>query len=207
MILAVLLSGCFAQQVQTLYEAKQVPALRALAAEAATAGDSLVLRYRLYALDRDPRHLRQLPDPTPSSPGRDLALLSALWAWRIPGSAPWNVVRYGRRAGELLDRALAAAPGDPLVRLVEAQSLLFRPGIAGGDVRLAARKLSALRQDLADDACGTGRAEIDYWLWFALRKMNDPSAGTMRSAMERDSTVPVLYREMLAAFDSVNAGR
>jgi len=202
MLLALAVSACFAQQVFESFAGRDVPALEHLAAAATTREDSLLARYRLYPLTGDRRWIDGLPTDLREASGREFALLSSLWAWYIPGSAPWNVVRYGRRAGGLLDRALAEAPHDPLVRLIEAQSLLFRPGIAGGDVGLAIARLRVLRDELADGnaACGTSAAEVGYWLWFAMRRTGDPGAADERRALEA-AVPPPLFRTMLDSLE------
>jgi hypothetical protein len=201
-ILEVLLSvatTCFASTVHDTYARMDTTALRALLADVTTREDSLLVRYRLYVLTKDRNMLRRLPEDVPDGTGRELAMLSALWAYRIPGSAPWNVVTFGRRSSSLLERALADVPDDPLVRLIEAQSLLFRPGIAGGDVRLAVRRLRELRP-LAqrDRECGVPVLEVDAWLWYGLRKAEDPEAALLRGRLLAAGP-PLLYRRFLGA--------
>lgn len=198
MIAAVLLGVCFAQTVHDQYAAKDPVALRAQLAAAITREDSLLVRYRLYALTRERSVIAALPDDLDAASPRELALLSALWAWRIPGSAPWNAVRLGRRSNGLLGRARAAAPEDPLVWLIDAQSLIFRPGFAGGDVRQAIARLRGLRPRVGEEACGVSAIEVDYWLWHALAKAGDPDAPGLRERLLA-SRPPPLYVEMLDA--------
>ena len=195
-VLALVLGACFADRVHNAYADHAVTLLRELMADATTTEDSLLVRYRLYPLLQDKALLADLPRTTAGMGARELALLSALWAWRIPGSAPWNAVTYGRRAGALLDRARAAAPADPMVRLIDAQSRIFAPGYAGGDVRAAVARLRALHEELPHDACGISLAEVDYWLWFSLVKLRDPAAEAVRDRLMAGDT-PRLYREML----------
>ena len=190
---------CFAATVHDAYARMDSTALRRLMAEAATREDSLVVRYRLFALTREKALLRSIPEDASGPGARELALLSALWAYRIPGSAPWNVVTFGRRSVRLLDRALVAAPDDPLVRLVEAQALLFRPGIAGGDVQQGIRRLRELRPLAeADPGCGVPVVEVEAWLWYGLRKAGDHGAAGLRRQLLAEG-LPPLYRAFLGA--------
>lgn len=205
MILELLVSAtatCFARTVHDTYAHMDTTGLRALMADARSREDSLLVRYRLYALTQEKVLLRRIPEDVPHGGGRELALLSALWAYRIPGSAPWHVVSYGRRTLGLLDRALESAPDDPLVRLIEAQSLLFRPGIAGGDVRRAIRRLRELRPLAGHDAeCWVPVLEVDAWLWYGLRKAGDREAVGLRRRLLA-AEPPPLYREFFGP-DSV----
>ncbi len=198
-------AACFAVTVHDTYARMDTVGLRRLMAEAPTREDSLLVRYRLFSLTREKALLRRIPEDARGGTGRELALLSALWAYRIPGSAPWNVVTFGRRSLRLLDRALAAAPDDHVVRLVEAQSLLFRPGIAGGDTRAAIGRLRELRGRVEADtgAAAVPLAEADAWLWFALRKAEDAGAADLRRRLLAAGPAP-LYRAFLGA-DSVGS--
>lgn len=185
---------CFAQDLHDAYAALDTGRVAALHAAAATREDSLLALYRWYALSRDGRLLRGLPDPGEGASARELALLSALWAWRIPGSTPWNVVRHGRRSQSLLDRALRLDAADPLVALIEAQSLLFRPGIAGGDPRLALVRLRELSSRLrARPPCGVPAVEADAWHWYAANKVGDAEAPVLAERL-RVRELPPLYR-------------
>jgi len=204
-IAAALAALCLSGTIHERYAAGDSAGLRTLLATAPSRADSLEVRYRLYALTRDRTVIARLPDDLSDGRPRELALLSALWAWHIPGSAPWNVVRYGRRSKALLDRALAGAPTDPLVWLIDAQSLIFRPGIAGGDVHRAADRLRELRDRLTDaGTCGVNPVEVDYWLWYALSRAGDPAAGPLRERLLA-SRLPPLYQRMLDA-DNLAAG-
>jgi hypothetical protein len=198
-------AACFAAGVHDAYARMDTVALRRLMAEAPTRADSLLARYRLFALTREKSLLGRIPTDIPGGQGRELALLSALWAYRVPGAAPWNVVTFGRRSVRLLDRALAAAPDDPVVRLVEAQSLLFRPGIAGGDVHLAVRRLRDLQPLAAADETGAVPvAEVEAWLWYGLRRTGSADAAEVRGRLLAAGPAP-LYRAFLGA-DSVSTG-
>jgi len=192
-------AACFAATVHDAYARMDTTALRRMLTDAPAREESLLVRYRLFALTREKTLLRRIPEDLPDPDARELALLSALWAYRIPGSAPWNVVTFGRRSVRLLDRALVLAPDDPLVRLVEAQALLFRPGIAGGDVRRGVERLRELRPlAAADGACGVPPLEVDAWLWFALAKAGDRASDDLRRRLLALDPPP-LYRAFLGA--------
>ncbi len=196
-MILLLLALCHGNLVQAAYAKKDVEGLATLLAEAEVREDSLLARYRLFALTREHEVLRDLPKDLDSATARELALLSALWAYRIPSAGLFQLFSYGRRSNGLLRRALDADPNDPLVRLIEAQSLLFRPGIAGGDTELALELLLELRLSVRQPCpCGLGPLEIDLWLWYAMERADHPDADRFRNTLE-GRALPALYREFL----------
>ncbi len=195
---ALLLSVCFAQPVHQAYAAMDTVALVRLYSAAPTREDSLLARFRLYALTRERQWIAGLPGGLRDGSAREYALLSALWAYHIPGSAPWNVIRYGRRSAGLLDEALRRGPRDQLVVLIDGQSLLFRPGIAGGDVRRGIARLRQLAAAADADACGVTRLEAEAWLWFGLARAGTDEAPALRRRLLATSPPP-LYARFLDA--------
>jgi hypothetical protein len=201
MIVTLLMAAqvCFAQDVHDAYARQDTTALRAMVRAAHAREDSLLVRYRLFALTREKDLLRTIPPSARGLSARGAALLSALWAYRIPGSAPWNVVTFGRRSMQLLQQAKADAPDDPLVHLIEAQSLLFRPGIAGGDVEQAVAILRDLRVRVAAASdCEVPLIEVEAWLWYALRKAGEGEADAVRRRILAGDPQP-LYRAFVRA--------
>jgi hypothetical protein len=196
-MIAVLLALCFGQVTQTAYADKDVETLRTLFAQAPTREDSLFLRYRLYALTREFDLIADIPSKVDSATAREFALLSALWGYRIRNVGLINLYIYGRRSNGMLNRALSLDDDDPLVMLIEGQSLLFRPGIAGGDKHKALQRFRELKR-LVDHApaCGLDPQEIDAWIWYTLEKLGAQEADSARARLLGGELRP-LYREFV----------
>jgi hypothetical protein len=195
---ALLLGLCFGDMVHDAYVTGNPDTLRALVRYAETREDTLLLRYRLYALTESPGLIAEIPADLDSASARELALLSALWGYRASDARLLQLVVYGRRTLGLLNRALETDPDDPLVMLIDAQSLLFRPGIAGGNKERGLERLQTLRQQvLAEASCGVTPLEADVWLWYALERNGAAEAGALRrELLERE--LPPLYRDFVA---------
>ena len=192
-------SPSFADSTQTHYANQNAEALRALLHDADTRFESLLARYRLYPLTEDSDVIDDLPsDPAPDHSARELALLSGLWAYRAGEASFINAVRYGRRSMDFLKAAKAAAPSNPYVLLVEGQSLLFRPSIAGRDVDAAAERFDRLVDVLASHPnTGIAKTEAQMWLWLALRECGRAEeATTLREALLANQP-PALYLQFL----------
>lgn len=194
---ALLLGLCFGDLVHDAYVTGNPDAVRELVRYAETREDTLLLRYRLYALTESPGLIAEIPDDLDSATARELALLSALWGYRASDARLLQLVVYGRRTLGLLNRAIEADADDPLVALIDAQSLLFRPGIAGGSTERGLARLRSLREQMsAKPSCGVTPLEADVWLWYALARSGDPEAALLRrDLLERD--LPPLYRDFL----------
>lgn len=196
---ALLLSLCFGELVHDAYVTGDPEAVRELVRYAETREDTLLLRYRLYALTQSPGLIAQIPETLDSATARELALLSALWGYRTADARLLQLVVYGRRTLGLLDRAMRTDARDPLVMLIDAQSLLFRPGIAGGSKERGLERLRALdRQVRSAPSCGVAPLEAEIWLWYALHRNGDPEAAALRHDLLR-RVLPPLYRDFLAS--------
>lgn len=194
---AVLLALCFGHLTQPAYAEKDVHTLHALFAEAKTREDSLLLRYRLYALTQDKELIADIPTNLDSASAREFALLSALWGYRVQDVGLINLIIYGQRSLRLLDRAIRRDAAEPLVMLIEAQSLLFRPGIAGGNKRRALTRFRELRERVDEaPACGLDAQEVDSWIWYALEKLGAQEADSARASLLQ-ADLPLLYREFV----------
>ncbi|MBE0595523.1 MAG: hypothetical protein IH616_24310 [Gemmatimonadales bacterium] len=192
------LGFCFGDVAHRAYAAEDPEGLRALVEFARTREDTLLLRYRLYALTQRPGLIIDIPSDLDSASARELALLSALWGYRTRDLGLLELYVVGRRTMGLLERALELDPEDPLVMLIDAQSLLFRPAIAGGSKRGGLERLRALQTRVhRTPACGVSRVEADAWLWYALDKNNDPAADSLRAELQ-SQPLPQLYRRFLA---------
>lgn len=181
------------------YAHRDVDALRTLLEDAETREQALLYRYRLYPLTQDERYLKELPEDLPDGTARELALLSGLWGYRAAESAIFRAVRFGQHAESLLQRATTLAPDDPLVLLIEGQSLLFKPRIVGGDSEEALRRFEQLRETLAsEDGDALAVLEADLWIWYANKKLGRAEADVLRERLLRQP-LPPLYREFLSA--------
>jgi hypothetical protein len=185
-----------------LYARKDPSGLTRLRAQARTVSDDLLLRYRLYPLTRDTRHLEDLPEPEPSASARDLALLSALWAYRTAEAPAWRIPAYGRRSDALLQRARALDPEDPFVLLVDGQSALYRPALFGGSAETALARFTRLRDALrrreasGRPVAGLPLVEAEVWVWYTLRKLGRGDTDALRDRLLAQNPPP-LYREFL----------
>ena len=141
----------------------------------------------------------EIPENEQEASPRELALFSALWAYRTQDARLLQLAVIGRRTMKYLNRALDADPDDPLVMLIDAQSLLFRPGIAGGSKERGLHRLTALRERLAHDvSCSVSPLEAEVWYWYALHKNEDPRETEVFDRLMA-GPLPDLYRSFLQA--------
>lgn len=182
---------------QVYYATQNVQALQTLLAQSDDRTVQLLCRYRLYPLTEDEAYLKDLPTELENPTARDLALLSGLWGYRVMTSSVLNIPKHGLRANKLLDEAKALDPDEPFVLLIEGQSLLFRPGIFGGDKKTALLRFQRLHDVLKkakDDSIS--QMEADLWVWYALKKLEADEATAMRTQLLA-SNPPPLYRSFL----------
>lgn len=188
--------------IATLYAHKDHRGLDRLRSEVSTVGDELLLRYRLYPLTQDSEVIGDLPDAPEGRSARELALLSALWAYRVAEAPPWRIPAYGRRTDALLHRARAIDADDPFVLLVDGQSALYRPAIFGGSAEMALDRFARLRDRLrrAEAAGkpveGLPLIEAEVWVWYTLRKLDRGDTDALRDRLLAQRPPP-LYLEFL----------
>lgn len=188
----------FAEFTQQHYSARDVDALRALCAEASTTEATLLCRYRLYPLTKEDTLLDDLPVRPDEPTTRTLALLSGLWGYRAANAPVVTAVRYGLYSDRLLRQARELSPDDPFVLLVEGQSLLFRPRLAGRDAEAALERFRRLESVLPRHPhCGISRMEARIWIWFTLRDLDPAEARQLRRDLLADRPPP-LYRQFLS---------
>jgi hypothetical protein len=98
----------------------------------------------------------------------------------------------------LLETAKARAPEAPFVLLVEGQSLLFRPAIAGKDAAAAAERFARLAEIVAEEGVvGISQTEANAWRCVALEEAGRTSeAEALRDRMQKQDLAP-LYRQFL----------
>ncbi len=187
-----------ADSVEHFYAWQDVAALQSLCAGTLSREEDLLCRYRLYPLTEDAAYLADLPSKLSSASAREYALLAGLWGYKASSGSLFNVIRCGRRAGRLLSQAKESDPGEPFVLLIEGQSFLFRPGVFGGDNGRALELLRELQRIIASDHVdGISSMEADLWVWYALKRMNDPAADAVQRSIEGRNPPP-LYRAFLA---------
>jgi len=196
LLLAVTLSPPFEQEVQHAYAHQQPDTLRTLLAQADARADSMLVRYRLYPLTEDASLLHDLPSTLDSATAREYALLSGLWSYRAGEASILSAMQYGRRSASILERAVEQDPDDPYVLLVEGQSLLFRPAIAGRDMEAAAARFEQLAAQ-ADTAAGITRMEAQVWQWLALKEAGQTDKASTLHQQLLSQDPPSLYRQFL----------
>ncbi|MEM8599589.1 MAG: hypothetical protein AAGF99_06700 [Bacteroidota bacterium] len=195
--IAVLSFATYSDSLATFYGSRDVAAMERLYGSAATLEQQLLARYRLYPVTQDDAYLRDLPDGDEARSARELALLSALWAYRVSDAPPWKIPSYGRRSEALLDRARALDADDPYVLLVDGQALLYKPSIFGGDVNAALNRFTHLRRVLPQHPhTGIARVEADVWAWYAMHKLGHDAAEPLRAQLLSEQP-PVLFRQFL----------
>lgn len=196
LLLALMAPSPFAQEVQHAYAHQEADTLRTLLSRAETRSDSLLVRYRLYPISEDPSLLDNLPSKLPDGSAQERALLSGLWSYRAGEASIFNAVQYGRRSANILERAREQDPDDPYVLLIEGQSLLFRPAIAGRDPGTAAARFDRLAT-LADAAVGITGMEAQVWRWLALREAGQTDVAARLHERLLSQNPPPLYRQFL----------
>lgn len=199
LLILILALGPVAERTQEHYARKDVAALDALLERTEDRSLRLLCRYRLYPLTHDAGYLDDLPEELEQGTARELALLAGLWGYRASEAPFYKAIAYGRRSMALLDDARALDPDEPYLLLIEGQSLLFRPAIAGGDDAEALRHFRRLARVLPQHAeSGISPLEAQVWTWYALRRTDETAAHALRAELlERD--VPRLYREFLSS--------
>ncbi len=198
LILFATMSSPFAQAAQTAYAQQDAERLRTLFDRASSRSDSLLVRYRLYPLTEDETVLEEIPASLSDGTPREYALLSGLWAYRAGEASFFSAIRYGHRSTNLLETAKAQAPEAPFVLLVEGQSLLFRPAIAGKDPAAAAERFARLAEIVkADDVSGISQTEAHVWRWLALTEADQPQTGEALRARLLKRDLPPLYEQFL----------
>jgi hypothetical protein len=193
-----LMDPSFADSTQVYYAQQNAEALEALLDRADTRFEDLLCRYRLYPLTEDEDLLDDLPEDLDDGSARELALLSGLWGYRAARASIFSAIRYGRRAERLIDEAHAHDPDDPFVLLIEGQSLIFKPAIAGRDEEAALQRFNRLCDVLQSAPADTGvsMTEAQLWRWYALHQMDMNNASAVRDELLA-SDPPPLYRQFL----------
>jgi len=195
---ALLTSANFHETAQALYGAGDRAGLERLCATATRQEEDLLCRYRLYPLTENRALLNNLPtDLNEQASARSLALLAGLWGYKASVAPITRMPGYGGRSLRLMERARALDPDEPFLLLVDGQSLLFRPAIAGGNRRQALERFTRL-QTVAQRRSGSGVSthEAEIWRWYALHRMNDASAPALRERLLRQN-MPTLYHAFL----------
>jgi len=198
LLLFATMTAPFTQATHTAYVQQDAEQLRALLKRASSRADSLLVRYRLYPLTEDEAVLEELPSSLSNGTAREYALLSGLWAYRAGEASFFSAFRHGRRSTNLLEAAKARAPEDPFVLLVEGQSLLFRPAIAGRSPAAAAKRFARLAKSLkTHDVPGISRNEAQVWQWMALRKAGRTIQAETLWTRLQERELPPLYQQFL----------
>ena len=186
-----------ADSLARYYAAQDAAAIVRLHRQARSREERLLCTYRLFPLTRNDAWLSAIPEADGVRSARELALIAALWAYRAANAPPWQLPFYGRRSEGVLDRARALDPDDPYVLLVEGQSLLYKPGVFGGDAAAAQARFERLREVLGGRPVpGLDPMEAEVWIWMALRKRRDPTAEAMRQRLLARQP-PSLFRQFL----------
>lgn len=180
------------------YAEQNVERLRAGLENAESRFEDLLYRYRLYPLTEEADLLNDLPTTLDDGSAQELALLSGLWAYRAGEASMMGALRYGRRSMNVLRAAKERDRFDPFVLLVEGQSLLYRPSIAGRDPDAASTCFERLRTVLASQsAASIDEEEAMIWHWIALQEAGQEDEAASLYDKLADSNLPPLYQQFL----------
>lgn len=201
LLASLLMPTPFADSLQQAYATQNVETARSLLETAETQEQVWMARYRLYPLTEEEDVLSPIPSGTEDveePTARKLALLAGLWAYKAGETNIFNAVRYGRRSMNFLEAAQKLDRDDPYVLLVEGQSLMFRPSIAGKDVPQAVERFQRLVEVLQGrDIDGIAVTEARTWLWLALKECGRrDEASALHEQLLADSPAP-LYQQFL----------
>jgi hypothetical protein len=188
----------FADSTQHYYAHQDVAQLKQLLQEADTRLEDFLCRYRLYPLTEDAAYVDDLPSSLDDGSARELALLSGLWSYRAGEASIFNAISYGRRSASLLETARAKDEDDPYVLLVGGQSWMFRPAIAGRNLKRALKRFRRLQEVVPDHPdAGIPMVEARLWTWYALHKMDrNEEAKALRQTLT-DKNPPPLYAQFM----------
>ena len=165
--------------------------------QARTRLDRLLCLYRLYPMTNDPRWIRDIPSEEGVTSARELALISALWAYRAASGPAWKLPTYGRRSERILDDALERDPTEPYALLVRGQGLYYKPRVFGGDVDEARQTFEQLRARLAGrGAPGLHPFEAEVWIWMAVRRQDESAGARLRERLLARRP-PRIFRQFL----------
>lgn len=115
-----------------------------------------------------------------------LALLGSVYGARIGGF--WQGITLGPKSGKALDRAEELAPDNPRVALQQGISAIFTPGLFGGGLDKAEKKLREAEKLFELESPekpwpNWGRVDVQAWLGQVLAKKGDRSGA--RAALEK----------------------
>lgn len=188
----------FGEEVQEAYAHENVEALRSMLETTDDRRESLLIRYRLYPLTEDGALVDDLPKTLQQDSARELALLSGLWSFRAGEASLFRAASYGRRSVQILQRAKARDADDPYVLLVEGQSLLFRPSIAGRDPSAAVDRFETLASKVKEPPNhGISHMEAQVWKWLALREADQTDVASQLRERLLGRSPPPLYEQFL----------
>ncbi len=180
------------------YAEQDVERLRTGLQNAESRFDDLLYRYRLYPLTEEAALLNDLPRTLDNGTAQELAVLSGLWAYRAGEASMLGALRYGRRSMNILSAAKERDRFNPFVLLVEGQSLLYRPSIAGRDPDAAATSFERLRTVLdAHPEVSIDKEEAMIWHWIALQEADQDAEAASLYDKLAESDLPPLYQQFL----------
>jgi len=194
---------CRVSTIDQAYERIDVAGLREGLSDL-DGSDKLYGIYRLYPISKNKKDLESLPsnlEEIKEASAADYAVLSALWAFksRYLGSINW--IRAIRRSDKLLKRALSIDSKDPIVSLIHAQSLMYRPKIAGGSKQDARDRLITLKGQIAgSESCSLFIQEVDVWIWKVTKEINPELAESLKSKL-LSQPLSKLNRRIIASDD------
>lgn len=165
--------------------------------QARTRLDRLLCLYRLFPMTLDHAYLASIPSESGVRSARELALISALWAYKAAHGPALHLPTHGRRSDRILGLALQADPDEPYALLVKGQGLYYKPRLFGGDAAEAQRTFEHLRRVLARRPTpGIHPFEAEVWIWMSVRKQDAARGAELRRQLLARNPPP-LFRQFL----------
>lgn len=107
------------------------------------------------------------------------ALQSACYGY-LANLGGFSAIRNGSRSGSSIEKAIAQAPRNPRVILVDAMGYYFRPSFVGGDQKKACARfleaVNAFERDEGANGIRWGAPEAHYWVGRCKRAEGDREA-------------------------------
>ncbi len=192
-----LFMSIFPDSLHVLYEEGDIEGLEALCEEPENLVTDLMCRYRLYPLTENEALLEDIPTSLDDGSATEFALLSGLWGYKTGNASAFQMPRFGMRSNRLMTRAKEKNPLNPLVLLINGQSLLYRPSFIGGDDRQALEQFELLRRVVPNNPeYGVSKIEADMWYWYTLEKLGKSEATSMREEL-LESDPPPTFRDFI----------
>lgn len=187
----------FGAELIGAYGRKDIATLKRLLASTKNQLDRFLVLYRLYPLTQDESLIQNIPTGLASTASaRELALLAALWSYRI-NEDKTLLISAGMRMDGLIKAAGKRNSQEPFYLLIDGQSYFYRPNMFGGSYEKALQRFTACRDALIrTPISGMDRLDAEVWIWLTMHKMKASNANSFKQELLKRN-LPAVYREFL----------